>query len=259
MKINFQKMKFLKNQFDMLSVLLINPNTSETTTRMMVDIVQAHLQADVLVHGVTARAGVPMIVNHAELMDSAQQVRTCWAEAGSGWHGVIVACFGDPGVAWLRHQTDAPVTGIGEAAMREAAAGGRRFGVATTTPGLAADIAACAHRLGLADGYTGVRATAQEPHRLVAHPAELQAALAQTVTECIAQDGAHAVVIGGGPLGQAALALAPRFSQPLVSPLVSAAHWMQQQLAGTQLRSETINAPSRIPLAASLKPKGSRP
>ncbi|WP_311220894.1 MULTISPECIES: aspartate/glutamate racemase family protein [unclassified Acidovorax] len=243
----------------MPSILLINPNTSEATTRMMADIVRAHLHVDVVVRGVTARTGVPMIVNHAELVDSAHQVRTCWAEAGSGWDGVIVACFGDPGVAWLRQQTDAPVTGIGEAAMRDAADAGRRFGVATTTPGLAADIAACALRLGLAESYSGVRATAQEPHQLVAQPAELQAALAQAVAACIDQDGAQAVVIGGGPLGQAALALAPLFSQALVSPLVSAAHWMQQQLAGAQLHRETINGPSRIPLAASLTPKGSRP
>jgi Asp/Glu/hydantoin racemase len=35
-------------------------------------------------------------------------------------------------------------------------------------------------------------------------------------------DGAEAVIIGGGPLGQAAIALTPRFTTPIVAPIPAA-------------------------------------
>ena len=63
---------------------------------------------------------------------------------------------------------------------------------------------------------------------LAADPALQCERLALAVAQCIEQDGAQAVVIGGGPLSEAALWLAPRFAQPVLSPVVAA---MQAALA----------------------------
>ncbi|GAA3389335.1 aspartate/glutamate racemase family protein [Streptomyces roseoviridis] len=115
-----------------------------------------------------------------------------------------------------------PVVGIGEAALAEAAAGGRRFGVATTTPHLEGSIAAHVERLGLAASYTGARFTSGAPARLAARPEALLAALAEAVRACVVRDGAEAVVIGGGPLGDAATALQARFTVPVIAPVPAA-------------------------------------
>jgi Asp/Glu/hydantoin racemase len=42
------------------------------------------------------------------------------------------------------------------------------------------------------------------------------------VRESIARDDAEAVIIGGGPLGQAATALAPRFTTSIIAPIPAA-------------------------------------
>ena len=208
----------------MPTILLINPNTSQATTDMMVAIAQSECPAGFTVHGATAHAGVAMITTPQQLADAEAQAMDCWHRAGGSWAGVIVACFGDPGLDALRSATTVPVVGICEAAMLEAAEQGRRFGVATTTPELAAAIQARADALGLAALYTGIRTTPGDPHVLVAEPEALHQALASVVTSCIAEDHVQAVVIGGGPLGQAAKLLAPGFSVPVIAPISSAVH-----------------------------------
>jgi hypothetical protein len=47
-------------------------------------------------------------------------------------------------------------------------------------------------------------------------------ALRQAVAACIELDKAEAVIIGGGPLGNAAIALTPMFSIPVIAPIPAA-------------------------------------
>jgi Asp/Glu/hydantoin racemase len=42
------------------------------------------------------------------------------------------------------------------------------------------------------------------------------------VAECFEIDHAETVIIGGGPLGQAAIALARSFSRPIIAPIPAA-------------------------------------
>lgn len=217
----------------MPSILLLNPNTHVQTTEMMVQLVQAQLPAGFEVHGATATHGVPMITNAAQLAAAAEQVADCWqrAQPTRPWHGVVLACFADPALDWLRNATGLPTVGIGEAAMRAASLGGQRFGIATTTPDLDAAMHAQAQQLGLAQLYTGARYTEGNPLQLVANAGALQQQLHHAVQRCVDADGAHRVVIGGGPLGQAAHALAQSMDVPLIAPLDAAAQWLQRALS----------------------------
>ncbi|HTV69221.1 MAG TPA: aspartate/glutamate racemase family protein, partial [Rhizobiaceae bacterium] len=123
-----------------------------------------------------------------------------------------------------------PVVGICEASMIEASRGGRRFGVATVTPDLADAINARAVGLGLSHLYTGIRLTSGDPLELTRDPQRLQAALAEQVEACVARDGAEAVIIGGGPLGQAADILQKLFTTPIIAPVPSAVRHIIGQL-----------------------------
>lgn len=214
-------------------ILLLNPNTNTATTHMMVQLVQAHCPPEWCVHGVTAVHGVPLITNAAELAQAAVQVQACWQQActtaasiSQSWDGVILACFADPAIDWLRQHTGVPTIGIGEAAMRAASQHQKRFGIATTTPALDAAMHEQAQRWGLGHLYTGARYTAQ----LVTQPGALEQQLLAAISDCVALDGAQSVVIGGGPLGQAAAALAHQTATPLIAPLHAAAQWMRSAL-----------------------------
>lgn len=234
----------------MRNILLINPNTSQATTSMMVRIAASELPKDVQVTGVSAKLGPSMIVNEAELNAASLEVDRIWRDAGSAWDGVIVSAFGDPGVELVRRTSRGPVVGICEASMIEAAQGSRRFGVATVTPELARAIDRHALMLGLGAQYTGIRLTPGDPRALAADPEALEKALAGAVLRCIDEDGAQAVIIGGGPLGQAARGLAGRFGVPVIAPISAAVRSLQLQLpqdpVGRKVAGSSLPAAPRL-------------
>ncbi|HET7837149.1 MAG TPA: aspartate/glutamate racemase family protein [Variovorax sp.] len=215
----------------MQDILLINPNSSSATTAMMVAIAAGDAPAGYRVEGRTAQDGPPMIVNPGELEQAALEVERTWRDGGTHWAGVIISAFGDPGIERVRAACRVPVVGIAEASMREASAGGRRFGIATVTPDLVGPIEGRARALGLLAVYAGIRLTDGDPRQLAADPKALEEALARAVQRSIDDDGAEAVIIGGGPLGQAAIGLQGRFAVPVIAPIPAAMRLLMSRLA----------------------------
>jgi Asp/Glu/hydantoin racemase len=203
-------------------ILLINPNSSTATTAMMVGIAQAAAADACEMAGATARRAPPMIVEPDALAAAAAEVVEIAVANDGKYDGFIVAAFGDPGLAKIRERCRTPAVGIAESACREASSGGRRFGIATTTPALKAAIDQRVVSLGLSAQYTGLRLTSADPTELVKDGDRMRDALADVVRHCINDDGAKAVIIGGGPLGEAARELALMFSIPIVAPISAA-------------------------------------
>jgi allantoin racemase len=203
-------------------LLLINPNSSETTSHMMQAIALRSSAERLDVKAVTASRSPAMIVTPEQLTASAAQVVELGTAHGRDCAGIIVSAFGDPGLAELRRKVAVPVVGICEASMIEASQGGRKFGVATSTPDLIEAIDQRAHDIGLAHLYTGVRCTEGDPVALASDTGLLAEALAGAVRACIELDGAEAVIIGGGPLGQAADRLRQVFDTPVIGPIPAA-------------------------------------
>jgi Asp/Glu/hydantoin racemase len=203
-------------------VLLINPNSFEATTAMMVAIAKSVVADGFDILGATATRAPSMIVTPDSLEAAAPEVLEIAQAHRLACDGIVVAAFGDPGLAGIRASVKLPAVGIGESSILEAAENGRRFGVATTTPQLKSKIDALPEALGLRSRYTGTRFADGDPETLMRDPTRLRDALAGAVEACIAQDGAEAVIIGGGPLGEAARELQPMFAVPVIAPIPSA-------------------------------------
>jgi allantoin racemase len=203
-------------------ILLINPNSLEATTAMMVAIARSAATDGFDIVGATATRAPSMIVSADALDAAAPEVEEIARVHRNSCDGFIVAAFGDPGLAGIKAAMKLPAVGIGESSMLEAAENGRRFGVATTTPLLESKIDALPEAMGLRSCYAGTRFAEGDPQELMRDPARLRAALAGAVEACIAQDGAEAVIIGGGPLGEAARELQPMFTVPVIAPIPSA-------------------------------------
>ncbi len=202
-----------------MRIAVVNPNTSVVTTAAIVEIASA-VAGSATVEGFTAPFGAPLITEPGALAVAADAVAAL-APALRHADAVIVAAFGDPGLDALRSLLAVPVTGIAEAGMAEAAAGDRRFAVATTTPDLCDHIAATAARYGHRR-FAGTWATPGDPATLTADAEALVAALGAASRAAIGEGGAEAVVIGGGPLARAARALARTLPVPLIEPVPAA-------------------------------------
>lgn len=197
---------------------LLNPNTSAATTRRMVEIAQEAAGTAAEVVGITAPFGAPLITHPEALATAREAVLSLEDATFRGMAGVIVAAFGDPGADELAERLPVPVVGIAEASMRAAAASGR-FSVVTTTPLLAPAIGRRAAALGIGDRLASVRTSDDDPVRLTADETALRASLAALIELAVAEDGAQAVIIGGGPLAVAARALRATSPVPLVEPV----------------------------------------
>jgi Asp/Glu/hydantoin racemase len=127
-------------------IALLNPNTSERSTGLMLASAWAVAPAGVHIEGRTVSRGQDFIADADALQQAAQAVLdTVPSLVAEGFDAVIVAGFGDPGVPELRRRLMLPVTGLGEAGIAEAAAGGQRYAIVTVTPGLHHSLVAAAH------------------------------------------------------------------------------------------------------------------
>ncbi|MBC9712904.1 hypothetical protein H9Y04_10015 [Streptomyces sp. TRM66268-LWL] len=200
------------------------------------------------VRAVTAVRGPGMIVSADELRAAAEEVVAAALRTGiEGVAAFVVGAFGDPGVEELRavlsgaeagprsvqpgaEPVPVPVlvVGIGEAALLEAA--DTAFGVVTTTPELVEATAARVEALGLTDRCTGIRCTEGDPHELAGMPDVQRERLAAAVELCARRDGARQVVIGGGPLTEAAALLDGRCAVPLIVPVAAACRRVRRVL-----------------------------
>lgn len=195
----------------------------------MVEQAQQVLGVGVRVIGYTNSQAPPLLATAADMQLAEQGVLALGRQAEQAQaDAIIVAAFSDPGVAELRKRVSIPVVGIGESVLIAAAASaldaGRRFGIVTITPdaSLLASFVERASALGMADQYCGVRVTQGDAMVLLANPAGLDAALSSAITESI-NDGAQAIILGGGPLSAAAERLQPEFEIPLLNPVAAAA------------------------------------
>lgn len=220
-------------------VLLINPNSSEATTGMMCEIAQKTAGERLAFYAKTANLNPVMIVNGEQLSASEAQVIKIGQAGKPNCSGIIISAYGDPGVDFLRNELDVPVIGICEASMLVAAADQRKYGVATVTPDLAVQIANRAKYLGFAHLYTGIRCTPGDPREIAGQPERLIEELGHAVELCLL-DGAEAVVIGGGPLGEAAEQLQKMFDVPIIAPISSAVELMVKAINDKEMPMKAI-------------------
>ena len=240
----------------MKTLLLINPNTSAPVTRLMAEVMRPLLGADVALEPVTARFGASYIASEPAYAVAAHAALDAWAAhraAGGRCDAVLVGCFGDPGVGALRELAGVPVTGLAEAALREAAAHGPHAvvtGGAAWKPMLERFAAA----QGLDAGLCGVHVVERSGAELMAQPdggeAELLGAL-----RAAADGPARALVIGGAALGGIAQRVAPRLALPVIDSVQAGARWARAVLAASGAGGASPSASAASAQAAS--PSGS--
>ncbi|QTF92076.1 aspartate/glutamate racemase family protein [Halomonas sp. BM-2019] len=209
------------------TIALINPNSNTESTRSMADLARLETRGVAEVVERTNRDAPPLLTTPQDMIDAAPGVVALGVEAArdNNVAAIIVSAFSDPGLEELRESVDIPVFGIGEEVFHEAARDNREFGIVTVTPdeALIDSFRQKAASLGYEQLYRGVRVTPGDPTELVQSPDKLDAALAEAVKESVEEDGAQAVIMGGGPLSASALRLQPQFDVPLVVAVKAAA------------------------------------
>ena len=134
---------------------LINPNTDAGHTAAMGEGGRGHAARRLRGDGGLARPCPSSIESAVDSAVAAAEVVSLMRSLPAH-DACLIACFGEPGLDAARELTDAPVVGMGEAAMRAAALVSARFGVITTLPRGIPAIEAALDRQGLRGRCAGV-------------------------------------------------------------------------------------------------------
>ena len=117
-----------------MRILVINPNTSEEMTRDIGEAARRYARAGTEIEMVCSEWGPRSIEGHYEDYVAAVATLEVVRERAADFDGVIIACYGDPGLAAAREISPVPVVGIAEASMLTACTVAHRFSIVTVLP-----------------------------------------------------------------------------------------------------------------------------
>jgi Asp/Glu/hydantoin racemase len=206
-----------------MRILLANPNTTEAMTGRMAAVARGAVPAGAEIVPITAPRGFPYIASRAEAQVAGAILLEMIAPHADAVDAVVVAAFGDPGLAGARELFDVPVVGMAEAAMLTAAMLGERFSIVTFTPVMRRWYVDGVRDAGLSARFAGLRAPPEHAADLDGLREGLRDELAGLCERAAQEDGADVVILGGAPLAGLAGEIQGEVGVPLVDPVAAAA------------------------------------
>lgn len=155
----------------------------------------------------------------------------------TGYDGVIIGCFGDPGVDAARELVTIPVVGPAEASMLLAATLGHRFSIVTVLDSVVAPLRHLAARVGLASKLASVRAVEIPVLELARDRDRSIERMIAISRRAVQDDGADVLVLGCMSMGflDAHGRIAAAVGTPVVNPVLAAVKLLEA-LIGAGLR-----------------------
>jgi allantoin racemase len=203
-----------------MRLLLINTNTTVAITDKLVAAAQRMAGAGIDVAGVTARFGARYIATRAAYAIAGHAALDAYAEHGQDADAVVLACFGDPGLAALREIAEVPVIGMAEAACRQAAHQGR-FAIVTGGAAWRPMLEELVATLGLGNLLAAIRTVALTGAEIAADPAGSADMLVRQCCAAVVEDGADVVILGGAGLVGIAELISADVPVPLIDGLAA--------------------------------------
>ncbi len=198
--------------------LLINPNTNPLTTQRLQDVLLPLIPKGVHLDVRTARFGAIYIACEASHAVAAHACLDAWTEqrsvASDPLAGVLIGCFGDPGLFALREVSGCPVTGLAEASFIRAAKHGP-FAIVTGGERWKPMLQRLAGSLGFSAQLRHIETVAPNGAALQADPDMAIRCLTQACQQA-AQSGVAAIILGGAGLAGYARLLQPHIPLPLI-------------------------------------------
>ncbi|TDM08007.1 MAG: hydrogenase expression protein HupH [Ideonella sp. MAG2] len=138
-----------------------------------------------------------------------------------GCDGIIIDCFGDPGLQAAREMLSIPVFGPGQASMHMAGMLSQRFSIVTVLESVRPMLTDLAHRYGVSGLLASIRVIDIPVLALSTDPGSLLQAMATEACRAVRDDGADLIVLGcTGFLGCAEAVAAELKKQGLDVPVI---------------------------------------
>lgn len=202
----------------MRRLLVINPNTGQATTQRLQSWLSGLLAAHVQLDCITARFGAPYIACEASHAVASHALIDAWAQylqdTGTQPDGILIACFGDPGLFALREVSACPVSGLAEASFMQAVQTGP-FAIVTGGVRWQPMLQRLAGSLGFGEQLQHIEIVEQDGASLLADRDLALRVLSQACVRA-AETGVRSVILGGAGLAGYAADLQAHCPVPLI-------------------------------------------
>ena len=216
-----------------MNYLLINPNTNGLTTQRLQEVLLPKLPANVSLTVTTAAFGATYIACEASHAVAAHACIQAWAEHIQAHKepldGVLIGCFGDPGLFALREMSGCPVTGLAEASFIQAAALGP-FSIVTGGERWKPMLHRLANSLGFQNDLRHIETVVPSGAELQANP-QMAIECLKTACQNASLNGVKAIILGGAGLAGYAGQIQSLVDLPIIDSATAGLEVMLQQLA----------------------------
>lgn len=213
--------------------LLINPNTNELTTQRLQSVLQPLIPDNMRLDIRTASFGANYIACEASHAVAAHASLDTWAtycmETQNQLDGVLIGCFGDPGLFALREASASRVTGLAEASFIQAAKHGP-FAIVTGGERWKTMLTRLAQSLGYGHLLRHIETVTPSGVELQADP-DMAIRCLTDACEQAAQFDVKSIILGGAGLAGYAQTLQRNSSLPLIDSALAGLQVMLQDLA----------------------------
>ena len=214
-----------------MRLLIINPNTSDSVTALIGAEARRSASPATELTVLTAAFGVAYIETRFEALIGAYATAQLAAEHVAGHDAVIVAAFGDPGLAGLREVLPVPVLGMTESALASACLLGHRFSIIAISQRIKAWYRESVEANGLIGRLASIRALDRPLASIGGVQEEHGAQLRALCERAVDEDGAEVIVLAGAPLAGLARSLAGALPVPVVDGVSSAGRHAESLVA----------------------------
>lgn len=211
-----------------MKLLVINPNTSVEMTHSIDAATRAIAASDTEIRTVSGAFGPLSIEGHFDEVIAAAAVVERVRDARD-WSpdGIVIACFGDPGLDGAREASDAPVLGIAEAAFHAASMVATGFSVVTTMSRTCIIAEHLVHRYGFERACRGIHGTDIPVLELEDCNGETFEQMVQVAEQALERDRSGAIVLGCAGMASACQAMQRRLGVPVIDGVAAAVTFAQ--------------------------------
>ena len=182
------------------NLLIINPNTTVSVTSQLKAMADQALAPYARTEAITAPFGAPYISTEVACAIASHATLQAWeSRPTSQVDGVLIGCFGDPGLFALREMTPIPVTGLAQASFIEAQAMGR-YAIVTGGKAWGPMLDRLAKALPAGKSLIDIETVELDGASLRANPVRGEQVLTEACRRVLARNAVQAIIIGGAGL-----------------------------------------------------------
>ena len=184
-----------------MRILVINANTTDAMTDDIAAAASRYARPGTEITAVSPSWGPRSIEGHYEEELAAVATLEVVRERASEFDGVVLACYGDPGLFAAREISPVPVVGIAEASMLMACTVAHRFSIVTVLGRIKPMLDDMVRLHGLEQRCASIRTTELTVLDCERDPTAATREIVTTARLAIAEDGAEAICLGCAGMG----------------------------------------------------------